>query len=52
MKIAPRMKDVYFLICGSVCWNIKNHTMGRNIGLTFEIDEEEKLELYESQMLH
>lgn len=45
-EIAQKMKEVYFLICGSVCWNIKNHKMGRNVGLTFEINEEEKIELY------
>ena len=45
-EIAPKMKDIYFLICGSVCWGIKNENKGKNVGLTFEVTEEEKLELY------
>lgn len=45
-EIAPKMKDACFLICGSVCWGVKNESRGKNIGLTFEVSEEEKLELY------
>lgn len=45
-EIAPKMKGLYFLICGSVCWNIKDYKVGGNIGLTFDVSEEEKLELY------
>lgn len=45
-EIAPQMEDIYFLICGSVCWGVKNESKGKNIGLTFEVTEEEKLELY------
>jgi len=45
-EIAPKLKDIYFLICGSVCWAIKNENQGKNVGLTFEVTEDEKLELY------
>jgi glycosyltransferase involved in cell wall biosynthesis len=45
-EIAPKLKDVYFLICGNVCWGVKSETKGKNVGLTFEVTEEEKLELY------
>lgn len=44
--IAPAMHDVYFLICGSVCWGVRNESLPKNVGLTFEVTEEEKLELY------
>lgn len=45
-EIAPKMKDVYFLICGSVCWNIQSNKIGNNVGLTFDISDDEKIELY------
>ncbi|CAG0995577.1 MAG: glycosyltransferase family 4 protein [Candidatus Methanoperedens sp.] len=45
-EIAPKMENVYFLICGSVCWSFKKGKIGKNIGLTFEVSPEEKLELY------
>ncbi|MGB9938730.1 glycosyltransferase family 4 protein [Methanosarcina sp.] len=45
-EIAPKMKDVYFLICGSVCWGVRDESRGKNVGLTFEVTEDEKLELY------
>ena len=45
-EIAPKIKEVYFLICGSVCWGIKNENKGKNVGLAYEVTEEEKLELY------
>lgn len=45
-KIAPQRNDVYFLICGSVCWGLNGREIGKNVGLTFEVSEEEKLELY------
>lgn len=45
-KIAPLKDDVYFLICGSVCWSLNREKIGKNVGLTFEVSEEEKLELY------
>ncbi len=44
--IAPRVKDVYFLICGSVCWGIEDEARGKNVGLAYVLSEEEKLELY------
>lgn len=45
-SIASSIRDVYFIICGSVCGGIKNEALGNNVGLTFEVSEEEKLELY------
>lgn len=45
-EIAPKMRGIYFLICGSVCWSLKNDEIGKNVGLTFEVSDEEKLELY------
>ncbi|RXA20103.1 glycosyltransferase [Methanosarcina sp. MSH10X1] len=45
-EIAPKLKDIYFLICGGVCWGVKDENKGKNVGLTFEVTEEEKLELY------
>lgn len=45
-KIAPQKNDVYFLICGSVCWGLNRSKIGKNVGLTFEVSDEEKLELY------
>ena len=47
-SIASAMSDVCFLICGSVCWYLRNESLGNNVGLTFEVTEEEKLELYRS----
>lgn len=44
--IAPAMKDLYFLICGSVCWGVKNESLTNNVGLAFEVTEEEKVELF------
>lgn len=45
-NIAPRLKSAYFLICGSVCWSIQDELIGENIGLTYEISDEEKMELF------
>lgn len=44
--IAPRMKDIYFLICGSICWLFGKKKVGKNVGLISSVSEEEKLELY------
>jgi glycosyltransferase involved in cell wall biosynthesis len=45
-EIAPKMPDVYFLICGSVCWSVQNELHSDNIGLAYMIDEDEKIELF------
>jgi glycosyltransferase involved in cell wall biosynthesis len=45
-NIAPKLPNVYFLIAGSVCWMIHNGTLGKNIGLTYFITDEEKRELF------
>lgn len=45
-NIAPRLKSAYFLICGSVCWGIQNQPVGENVGLTYTISDEEKMELF------
>lgn len=44
--IAPRVQNIYFLICGSVCWEIQNLPKGKNVGLADVVTDEEKLELY------
>ncbi len=44
--IAPKMPDVYFLICGSVCWSVQNETSPKNVGLAYMISEDEKVELF------
>jgi glycosyltransferase involved in cell wall biosynthesis len=46
IEIAPKMGEIYFLICGGVCGTFKNKDIGKNIGLTFEVTDEERLELY------
>lgn len=45
-NIAPNLKSAYFLICGSVCWGIKNDPFGENVGLAYTISDEEKMELF------
>ena len=45
-EIAPKMNDIYFLICGSVCWLFQKEKVGKNVGLTSVVSEDEKLELY------
>lgn len=45
-EIAPKMSDIYFLICGSVCWGIEHEPMGKNVGLAYMISDEEKMELF------
>ena len=45
-EIAPKMPDVYFLICGSVCWSVRNESHGKNVGLAYMIGEDEKIELF------
>jgi len=44
--IAPKAQDIYFLICGSVCWMIRDMPKGKNVGLGYMISDEEKLGLY------
>ncbi len=45
-EIAPKMPDVYFLICGSVCWSVQDETRPKNVGLAYMISEDEKVELF------
>jgi glycosyltransferase involved in cell wall biosynthesis len=45
-EIAPRMPDISFLICGSVCWGVQHEPMGKNVGLAYVISDEEKMELF------
>jgi glycosyltransferase involved in cell wall biosynthesis len=45
-NIAPKLPHVYFLIAGSVCWMIRNETLGKNVGFAYLITDEEKKELF------
>jgi glycosyltransferase involved in cell wall biosynthesis len=45
-KIAPSLRDVYFTIGGSVGLGIRNTDLPKNVGLTFGISDDEKLELF------
>jgi hypothetical protein len=45
-EIAPRMPEISFLICGSVCWGVQHEPMGKNVGLAYVISDEEKIELF------
>jgi glycosyltransferase involved in cell wall biosynthesis len=45
-NIAPKLPNAYFLIAGSVCWMIHNGTLGKNVGLTYFITDDEKRELF------
>lgn len=44
--IALKMPEVYFLICGSVCWSVQNEMRPKNVGLAYMISEDEKVELF------
>lgn len=45
-EIAPKTPDMYFLICGSVCWSVQNELRTKNVGFAYMISEEEKVELF------
>ena len=45
-NIAPKLPNAYFLIAGSVCWEIRKDLWGKNVGLTYFITDEEKRELF------
>ncbi|MCZ7356129.1 MAG: glycosyltransferase family 4 protein [Candidatus Methanoperedens sp.] len=46
IELAPKMKEIYFLICGGVCGTFKNKDIDKNVGMTFEVSDEEKFEIY------
>jgi len=45
-KIAPQVPEVYFLLCGGLCWGLPNEPKGKNIGLAYSISDEEKYEVF------
>lgn len=45
-QIAPCTSGIHFLICGSVCRGLNTKNLSKNISLTFEITDGEKLKMY------
>jgi glycosyltransferase involved in cell wall biosynthesis len=45
-NIAPKLPDVFFIIAGTVCWEL--HNLGDNVRLVYFITENEKKELFRS----
>jgi glycosyltransferase involved in cell wall biosynthesis len=45
-NIAPKLLNAYFLIAGSVCWEIEHEHRGKNVGLAYFITDEDKKELF------
>lgn len=45
-EISHKLKDVFFIIAGTVCWRLRDRSIPGNVGLAFEISDEEKVELF------